>query len=249
MGKVMSTIGLLPGRPFLSPRFLICALIICANAAGLRPTMEWLEERYLKKPIAPRRSLKEFDVSALRSFRADDSFHSPPFAPEALGTEEYFNTLLEDTAPGAQARLIRLFVTYYSDPRDKIPHTPDVCARQEGVTVLSIETTMFDVTGLQKDPRPIRARVADMEQDSARAVVVYVFCANGEFCYGRDNVRWIIGRPGDRYVYVSKIEAWAGYRSKDDRREALNVCERVLAEALPVLVAEYFPDSADLKRE
>jgi len=92
-------------------------------------------------------------------------------------------------------------------------------------------------------------RLVDLETAGTHGLTGYLFCASGEFCCRRDQVRWIIGRPGDRYVYFSKIEAIIAYAHERDRPYALEVCQRLLSEALPVLVAEYFPDSADLKRE
>ncbi|HUU95609.1 MAG TPA: hypothetical protein VM487_07705 [Phycisphaerae bacterium] len=211
--------------------------------------MEWLANRYAKHPIAPRRSLTEFDVSALESFRAAAGSGPVELPTEDIGTEELFWGRLEEKAPGFRDLQITLFVTYYSNPGDPVPHTPEVCARQVGITVSNIASVALSVPGLGPNHPPVPVRVVDFEKVGTHGLTGYVFCANGEFRCRRDQVRWIIGRPGDRYVYFSKIEAILSYAQERDRPYALEVCQRLLSEALPVLVAEYFPDSADLKGE
>lgn len=211
--------------------------------------MERLANRYAKHPIAPRRSLTEFDVSALKSFRAAAGSGPVELPTEDIGTEELFWGRLEQKAPGFRDLRATLFVTYYSNPGDPVPHTPEVCARQVGVTVSNIASVALSVPGLGPDHPPVPVRVVDLETAGTRGLTGYVFCASGEFCCRRNQVRWIIGRPGDRYVYFSKIEAMVLYAYEGDRPHALEVCKSLLSEALPVLVAEYFPDSADLKGE
>jgi hypothetical protein len=140
-----------------------------------------------------------------------------------------------------------LFVTYYDDPRYPIGHTPEVCARQVGYTVERITTTTVDLSELGTDYQATKATVLDLQRGPERILVVYLICANGELCSDRERARWAVSRPGNRYSYVSKLEAHAAYEDYEKRPLALATCRKILSEAVPVLVKEHFPTRADLE--
>jgi len=236
-----------PDPSLLSPRFVICAVIMATAAYGLRPAMSRIADRYVKERIAPRRSLREFDISALSSFREGDGPKDTQPAKEDIGTEELFLLSLEEIAWRPQDFKLWLFVTYYSDPRDTVPHTVDVCARQTGWIVQNIATASISVPALGVDRPPIQISTVDLEKETWLGVVGYVFCVNGKYCCTRDQVRWLIGQPGDKYTYFSKIEATVYYKESIERKQAVEVCKKILVDALPVLVSEYFPTASDLK--
>jgi hypothetical protein len=57
----------------------------------------------------------------------------------------------------------------------------------------------------------------------------------------------VVGRPGDRYVYFSKIEAIAAFTHEFERQEAIELCRDILREGLPALVADHYPRPEDLR--
>ena len=148
--------------------------------------------------------------------------------------------------PAGTAGHAFLFVTYYSDPEDKVPHTPEVCYRQVGTVIRDSRTVTVDTPALLPEHGNITARSLRAEQKSTNGVIVYCFCANGEFYFDRNQVRWAISWPGDRYVYFSKIEAAAPYDAGEDPGPALQRAKTLLGEALSVLLSEHYPRTADL---
>ena len=202
--------------------------------------------RYSKERIALRRPLTAFNISGLKSFETKalpDHFPSPT---EDTGTQDAMLLALRGVTPDIKDHPLSLLVTYYSDPEDKVPHTPDVCYRQGGTIVHSITTTEVDVAGLEAGQSPITACVLDIEQPHARGIVLYVFCANGEFYHDREQLRWRIGRPGDRYIYFSKIEVNAPYVTEAEKQRALIGCKKLLGESLTLLVNDHFPSRESL---
>ncbi|GJM24512.1 MAG: hypothetical protein DHS20C16_09270 [Phycisphaerae bacterium] len=148
--------------------------------------------------------------------------------------------------PESGVRNIWFFVSYYSNPRDKVPHTPEVCYRQGGAIINSSSTILISIPNLNSGAEEIEARVLNLEQDGHRGVLTYFFCANGEFYTDREQVRWSMGNLSSHYAFFAKIEVvvWLD----DDSSAGLPVCRKLLTEALPVLVGEHFPSADDLSR-
>jgi len=232
-------------------RFLTAASLMIAAAVGLRPATSEVARRMQKLPIPLRRVLSEFDTARLETFRPFPENASRTMTlprgdlSDEFGTHQYVLVSLQDelaTPPRGEALLI---VSYYSNPQDKVPHTPEVCYRQRGTVVESMSTLELDAPELGPRHGRLRARLLNLRDGQVPLVVVYVFCASGQFCYDREQVRWIIGRPGDRYVYFSKIEAVT--TTQGDPAGAAQRCLRLLREALPLLVNNHFPDPALFK--
>jgi len=141
-----------------------------------------------------------------------------------------------------------LLVTYYSDPDDKVPHTPEVCYRQAGATVRELSTLTLDTPELAPDHPRIQIRLVEMAADPWRIMIAYVFIANGKFCHTRERVRWVNGLPGDRYVYFSKIEASTFFPAAGDTAERTARTIRLLREAIPPLLERHFPRPESLRQ-
>jgi hypothetical protein len=110
-------------------------------------------------------------------------------------------------------------------------------------------TLSFETPELGPEHPELTARLLYLTQPEARAALLYVFYVNGQFCYDRQQVRWIMGRLGDPYIYFSKVEAFAVCPlATTDLTPAIEQCQRLLREALPVLVAEYYPDDRELRQ-
>ncbi len=230
------------GRSFFSPLFVAGGLVLLAAALGLRPALAALRETYRKESVAVKRPLDQFDVSQLPSFETSSGGLSPLFYTKDVGTEEYvWLNLAEHGLSGADA-YVSLFVTYYSSPGDKVAHTPEVCYRQGGTVIEGGATVVLETPGLAPESPSVAARQVFLVQPQGRGALVYVFCADGEFCCDRDRVRWITTLPGSRYVYYSKVEAVAFCSPGADDAAVVERCKRLLSEALPVLVNDHFPD-------
>ena len=237
---------------FLSPPFVACALMLGGAAAGLQPAVKALIRHYSKEPISLRRSLDEFDAARLASFRVvTDGTAFDTAVSDDVGTDDALRLVVEKKGAATEGRReldTLLFVTYYNDPRDTIPHTPEVCYRQDGATVNAITPVYLDVDGIDPTgPKRIKARLLDLENAGVRAALVYVFCCNGRFYDDRLWVRLALGMPGDGYTYFSKIEVLTACPPGESFADAVQRCKLLLREALPILT-EHFPANDDLKR-
>jgi hypothetical protein len=231
-------------RSLRSPLFLACAAVLSLSAVALRPGMAALAQHFRKQPIAPRRSLAEFDVSRLASFKVmtgASRFHVPGADIESAGTDELLLAALQDEDAFGSDKQVNLFVTYYSDPEDRVPHTPDVCYRQIGGVVTKMTTTTVATPGLAPEQPSVDVREVHVREAAGDVIVLFVLCANGEFCTDRQRVRLITGMSRARHVYFSKIEAVAPLAEHEDAEVAVQRCKRLLTEALPILVKEHFP--------
>jgi|GEM_PF-1311402 len=236
--------------------FMLTAIVLVLAAVGLRPALEAAARHYAKTSIDIRQPLGEFDISRLPSFRDGWEYSFAGADPEGIGTDQYIHVLFDRKTSGSGPDHLELFVTYYSDPRDKVPHTPEVCSRQDGATVQEISTILIDnfLSGL--DNQQIRARLlryqnkrsAGKSGQRTNVVDMYVFYVEGRFCYTRGQARWMIGKPGNQHTFFSKIEVAASMRDAGDRAEAIETLKTLMREALAILLAEYFPSREDVSR-
>jgi len=232
---------------FLPVRFLLSVLIFVLAGVGLRSGVLALEKRYTKHPINIRRDLREFDTSGLSSFQNDWNFVIEEGLQDDIETDEFLYLALRPKDLSKRPDPMALFVTYYSDPNSKVPHTPDVCCRQAGGTVKKMDTIVIDTPQLAPQYRRVKTRLLIFHKDKHNAVKIYVFFVEGRFQCSREAVRWVIGKPGNRYSYFSKIEATAFYLNDDDVTYYIEDCKTLLREALYVLLKEHFPENEQIK--
>ncbi|MCK4753305.1 MAG: hypothetical protein KAS75_07655 [Planctomycetes bacterium] len=235
-------------RSLLTAKFLLPVFVLVLSAVGLRPVMCALSDYYQKEKIATQKPLKEFDITRLLSFQDGWKITSRTLSAKAVGTDEclYLEILREQS--NKKPRKVDLFVTYYSDPQDKVPHTPDVCFRQAGAIVEKMSTIVLDVPELADQHQKIEARLLLLKEPKRNIVDIFLFCVEGKLRYSREQVRWILSKPGNRYVYFSKIEAGSYYPLNSEPTEAIEAAKTALCEALPVLLKEHFPTKEQLKR-
>lgn len=238
-------------RELRSPVFVVGGLLLIAAAIGLRPTMLALDERYRKGSIDLRRRLVEFDVGALSSFRLCDERLSKDIPLDDVGTEDLLMIPLDDEQASGLWDGAILFITYYSDADDKVPHTPEVCYRQGGAVVEEMKTITLDLDMPESAPEHsrINARFLRMDQprNNKKVIVIYVFYVNGEFRYDREQVRWITAWPGDPYIYFSKVEAVVHYAPGADPAIPTERAERLLRDVLPQLLEHHYPETPVVK--
>jgi hypothetical protein len=231
----------------MSPAFVVGVVVLVVAGIGIRPGMARLEKMNRKETISMARSFDDFDTSSLPSFAFLPEALPPIVGAGEIGTEDYkclaFQHREKNTPPSF------LVMTYYSNPQERVPHAPEVCYRQAGTVVNSMNTIRLDTPGLGPEHQEIDARLIQFEQGSWKLFMLYVFVANGEYRYDREQVRMVLGRPGKRHLYMSKVEAVIAYQGKDeevDTEGMVEVTKQLMREVLPVLKAEHFPADADL---
>ena len=239
-------------RSFLSPPFVGSAAVLLVAAIGLHPALAALAKYYSKEVIEIRKPLDDLDISRLDSYQIVPGYVDLETTAADLGTEDWITFHLAKRGSETEHRRDRdlsLFVTYYSDPRDQVPHTPEVCYRQGGDVVRSIRTISLDTPGLAPDNPEIQVRLLDIDQKNLRIALVYLFCCNGKFYFDRERLRLAIGMPSsDRYTYFSKVEVITMVTLDETFEDAVERCKELLADALPILLTDHYPATRDLKR-
>lgn len=226
--------------------FLLGVIILVLSTLFLRPSLAHLEEYYRKKPIAIRQKLGLFPVSELPSFKEGWHISSHEAPVEDMGTDEYVHLLMLRKEKNLFPEHMEFFVTYYSDPEDQVPHTPDVCSRQAGDVVLQMKPVSLSCRVGQKEYTP-QGWCLLLEQTEGVLVDVFVFYVDGHFRRDRQAVRWDIFKPGNRHVFFSKIEVAVKISRLEDTEEALQWCKRLFAEAAPILIEKHFPSEQQVR--
>ena len=234
--------------PATNRPFFIGLVLLALCVVGLNPLVTALEQHYTKQPIEVRKTLAEFDIGALPSFSLSSSIDTSSWQ-EDVETEEwcmhYFK--LRDVGEGDPTEGM-LLVTYYSNPRDSIPHTPEVCYRQGGAEVTLLSPHAMRIEGPGGDTEEFEARTLDIVRDGRRAALLYVIYSNGRFYHDRERVRLAIGWPGDRFTFFSKIEALVTYGDDQNFDAAVTVAERLLGEGVRELIQGHFPTNEQVRR-
>jgi len=239
-------------RSFLSRPFVGSAAVLLFAGLGLHPDLAALSKYYSKEVIEIRKSLDDLDISRLDSYQVVPGYVDLATSAADLGTEDWIKFHLAKRGSETEHRRDRdltLFVTYYSDPRDQVPHTPEVCYRQGGDVVRSIRTIPLETPGLAPDTPEIEVRLLDIEQKNLRIALVYLFCCNGRFYFDRERLRLAIGMPSDeKYTYFSKVEVFTMVTLDETFEDAVGRCKKLLADTLPILLSDHYPATRDLKR-
>ncbi|MHC5113654.1 MAG: exosortase-associated EpsI family protein [Planctomycetota bacterium] len=238
-----------PGRRFFSPVFLVCALVLLVAAVGLHPALGALVSYYSKLPIELRQSLDDFDHYKLSEYRRlpDNPQFEQLFENQDLGTDDWLGIWFRARGEDPSATPMMLFVTYYSDPHDTIPHTPEVCYRQSGSVINGTEAITVPTPGLGPDLPEVDALLVDIDGGPRHLAVVYVIVVNGAMYNGRERARIALGIPGDKHTYFSKVEVAVpcGDASFED---TVARAVKLLGDSLPVLMDDHFPTREQVSR-
>jgi len=219
-------------------RFWVAVFVLGSSICFLNPAVDYLQAAYVKNPMPIRKTLKScvpilncLNGYQPKSIEARDS---------DLGTDEYTLVIYNDNGY-SNIKQALLFVTFYNDPKDKVPHTPDVCGRQAGNVITGCKSIEIAIPGVDPARGALKANQFITEKSGTQAVDVYFFVAQGYFKQTRNQVRWQLCKPGDRSVYFSKIEVQAVYSPEVGPEAAAEKCKEMLKEAVPLILNEYLP--------
>lgn len=204
-----------------------------------------------KQAIDIRVPLRQLQDDRIPSFRLRRDLEILAVGPEWLGTSEMIIVAAEPVAGGHPFpkddpdRMPTLFVSYYSDPDETIPHTPEVCYDQAGATIREIDRVPITVAGRDDGPHRARRIIADRAGTPTR-VVLYVLYHNGRILNDRQQVRRAMAIPGDAYTYFAKIEAVVPVVPGLTEAEAEQFARTLLEEAIPAVAAGHLPTDASI---
>ena len=232
---------------FRLSRLVVPAVVLAVSAAGLIPAVSAVRDHYAKRSIPVRKTLREFDLVDLPSFRQGWETIPRPVPVEEIKTDEYCWQDLKPADATEEWDLAGISVTYNSKAGDTVAHTPDVCIRQAGASVSPGGDVSIDLPGVRPEYRRITGRVLLLRWPKFRQAVVFVFLAEGEFVTSRGQARRVVAWPGNRHTYHSLIMADARYPMGDPPDKAIDMCKTILRESLPVLLNEYYPKLEDTR--
>jgi len=229
--------------------FPICVVLLVLAAVGIDPVLSALKAHYQKTSIQPLAPLAEFDVARLPSFKlaTGDSPFEIPHSDDEVGGDDMLSLRVQERTATGLAGQAYLVVTYYSDPEDSVPHTPEVCYRLLGAKIKSVASKRLELDS-NALPASIVVRTVVAEESGATAVIAFAFCANAQYFTQRNEVRLEMGMPGDKRWYFAKIEVVARADSGEDTAPVLDRCLRLMGEALPELAMHYFPSRDDVSK-
>ena len=246
MNRLQRALALL--RLLGNVRMISSLVILIFIATGLRPTMDALGRRFEKRSAHIRKSLDEFDTFRLPSFRDGWKHDRLDHSGDDVGTDEYVSVTFYPKS-AIKDFYSHMVVTYYCDPKDKVPHTPDVCYRQMGAVVKKMMPVVVDVPELGPERSRVEATMLFLELPTVDKVVIFGFYVEGQFRKTRSQVRLAMGMPGKRRTYFSKFEANSDHEPGSSPDEAIELCKTIIREALPILVSEHFPTAEQLMSE
>ncbi len=234
-------------KRWLSFNFIFSCVILVFAATGLRPMLKSLSRHYKKDTIAINRHLKLLNPASLTSIAGSWDFEQRDQSVEDIGTSEYVYVKLKNFKNNALVVGGEFFVSYYSDPNNKVGHTPDVCYRQVGAVVEKISVVDIPVPGTSEK---IKANLIIFHWPQYRfsEVAIYNFRVEGTFKHSRHSVRMMLGKPGNRFTYFGQIKVGVYFPYKGDSVEAERQCKKIFAELACLVAEEYFPAKDQVKR-
>ena len=221
-------------------------LILAAAAIAANPAAQVIAQRFHKSAAALREPLATLRDPSIKEIHRIETAADEVrrLADSDVGTPD---TLLRTYSDGSKSYMV--FVTYYSNQRETIPHTPEVCYRQAGATVNSMSTVQLVLPPREGGtaPRPVEAKLLDIEADGTRRALAYVLCCEGAYHNDRESARIVLGLPGNRRTFFSKIEASAILSEGEDFPAAAQRAASLLQGVIPELERTHFPTQQQLR--
>lgn len=232
--------------------FIGGAFVLALAAIFMQNAAEATSRALRKRSVPIRKHLRDLDLGALGDFRFLEDMN--PETDLVAGTDEFIEWRFRPTARHISGvETIYLQAYYYSTEGRPpiIPHTPEVCYRLLGNHVSSIDATTLDVKIGDGLSVSIPAKYLKLTQnpmnDPRDCCVLYTFCVNGEFLGDRELARLKIAMPWNRAVYFAKIETVASVPNNGDFQVAFEAARSILIGAIPEIVANHLPNSADIE--
>lgn len=224
------------GTPRLHYGLAVAVLAVGAIGLQLAQALGWVT--LIKKPLPIRKPLADLDRSIFEplalKFATSDRLDAETVGE--LGTEEYINWTLAHTGTRPMSRGPVMFsVTYYTGKLDQIPHVPEECLWQGGLSPAGRnEVFRLRPAWLGDEIAVHRVSFHPRSADGTLVYDYYTICVNGEYFADRTGVRMRLVKPGDTHMYYSKIEAMflgvANENLAEVDRMALEILERAAAE-------------------
>jgi len=223
--------------------FALAVIVLGGSAMALDQAKRrgWLV--IIKKPLPIRKPLRDLDKSALSPWQLASAQKLSAENEEELHTQEYIDWVLADpSSPRARIKVVHLGVTYYTGVQDQVPHVPEECAYQGGMTQNGNKQILkWEMPHLRETVETAKVVFDDPQHLGQRLIVYYTIAVNGEFLGDRDPVRLRMINPRDTHLYYSKIEVSIFTSMDADQKELDAVGRDLLDRTLAELMRSHLP--------
>lgn len=217
--------------------YYVLAVVVLAGSAA---AMQVIDFQVIKKPLPLQKPLIDFDRDSLKPLvRVDANILSKDVVAE-LGTEEYIEWTLSDPRINDTSKAhLSLFLTYYTNVQDQVPHVPEECYYQGGSVMTGDETQAWSLSALPGEEIAVRRlEFARPDRPDSNSLVYYTINVNGMFFADRQGARFKLKSFNETHLYYSKVEiAFHGY-SKNE----LEVLDKRARELMDITVGELFEE-------
>ena len=221
----------------------VAALAGCAIGLQMAEVFGWVA--LIKKPSPIRKPLLDLDRRIFEplAFKFMSSDRLDVEMVGELGTEEYINWVFEYTGTRPLWRgPVRLSVTYYTGKQDQIPHVPEECLWQGGLSPAGGDRTLNLQPSWLEGAIPIhRVVFFPRPADGTKIFDYYTICVNTEFFANRTDVRLRMAKPGDTHLFYSKIEVMFMGVTDQNLAEVDRTALEILGCAAAELTRSHYP--------
>lgn len=219
--------------------YFALAVIVLGGSAAAKA---WKDFKIIKKPLPIRKPLIDMSPIELGPYELMSSERLSSDILSELGTDEYIQwTLRDKRIKNPRDALVNLFITYYTNVQDQVPHVPEECNPQAGLIPAGDDSLEFHLDSIGEDIAVRRLGFLPKKEVEAKNVVYYTINVNGSFHSGRQTARLRMGDPFDTHLYYSKVEImFPGRETVDDPAIDRRATELMDA-AVGILFRDHWP--------
>ncbi|MCB9853962.1 MAG: exosortase-associated EpsI family protein [Phycisphaerales bacterium] len=196
----------------------------------------------IKGPLPIRKPLIDMSPASLGDYELVASQRLSTDLLSELGTEEYIEWTLRDRrVKEKDGNLVNLFVTYYTNVQDQVPHVPEECNPQAGLIPAGDDSLTFHMDSLDEDIDVRRLAFLPKKEEQLKNVVYYTINVNGTFHNGRQTARLKMADPRDARLYYSKLEIMFSGRLNAVDPELDRRAKELMDATIGVLFENYWP--------
>lgn len=193
--------------------YALAVVVLAASAVGMQVARSTGLLVVVKKPLPIRQPLRDFHRDRLAPWKFLSAGQLDEEMEIELGTAEYLNWSLESPAPSRVWRdPVSLSVAYYTGKQDQVPHVPEECLWQGGLSPAGGDATLeikLSPAGAGEAGEVIHVRrVAFYPRvpDGTKLYDYYTIRVNSRFFTSRNAARPYLAIPGETHLYYSKTE-------------------------------------------
>jgi hypothetical protein len=221
----------------------LAVLVLAASAVGMQVARSRDLLVVVKKPLPIRKPLRDLDRGSIAPFKFVSARKLDQEMEIEMGTAEYLDWILE--SPGG-SRVWRdpvfLSATYYTGKQDQVPHVPEECLWQGGLSPAEGDAS-FEVASAETGDviRIHRVAFYPAMRDGTKLYDYYTIRVNGSFFSSRNTLRPFLAVPGETHLYYSKVEVMFQGVRDEDLRQVDETALELLRKTADELLKSHYP--------